>query len=122
MRIPIHFALNYPNRLKNSLPRINLVKIGQLTFKKLDTKKFPSIDLCYKAIEQGGTLPVALNAANEVAVNAFLNQRLSFGNIIKIVSSVMEAHQNILNPTINDIIYQDREARKMAEEMCKEYK
>ena len=122
MRIPIHFALNYPNRARSSLPRINLVKIGQLTFKKLDTKKFPSIDLCYKAIEQGGTLPVVLNAANEVAVSAFLNRRLSFGNIIKIVSLTMEAHQNILNPTINDIIYQDREARKMAEEICKENK
>ena len=119
MRIPIHFALNYPNRVKNSLPRINLAKIGQLTFKKLDTKKFPSIDLCYKAMEQGGTLPAVLNAANEVAVNAFLNQRLSFGNIIKVVSSVMEAHQNILNPTIGDILYQDREARKMAKEICK---
>ena len=122
MRIPIHFALNYPNRARSSLPRINLVKIGQLTFKKLDTKKFPSIDLCYKAIEQGGTLPVVLNAANEVAVSAFLNRRLSFGNIIKVVSLTMEAHQNILNPTINDIIYQDREARKMAEEICKENK
>jgi 1-deoxy-D-xylulose-5-phosphate reductoisomerase len=122
MRIPIHFALNYPNRARSYLPRINLVKIGQLTFKKLDTKKFPSIDLCYKAIEQGGTLPVVLNAANEVAVSAFLNRRLSFGNIIKVVSLTMEAHQNILNPTINDIIYQDREARKMAEETCKENK
>ena len=122
MRIPIHFALNYPNRARSSLPRINLVKIGQLTFKKLDTKKFPSIDLCYKAIEQGGTLPVVLNAANEVAVSAFLNRRLSFGNIIKVVSLTMEAHQNILNPTINDIIYQDREARKIAEEICKENK
>lgn len=122
MRIPIHFALNYPNRARSSLPRINLVKIGQLTFKKLDTKKFPSIDLCCKAIEQGGTLPVVLNAANEVAVSAFLNRRLSFGNIIKVVSLTMEAHQNILNPTINDIIYQDREARKMAEEICKENK
>ena len=122
MRIPIHFALNYPIRVKSSLPRINLAKIGQLTFKKLDSKKFPSIDLCYKAIEQGGTSPVALNAANEVAVNAFLNQRLSFKSIIKVVSSVMEAHQNIINPTFNDIIYQDRETRKLAEEICKENK
>ncbi len=120
MRIPIHFALNYPIRVKNSLPRINLAKIGQLTFKKLDSKKFPSIDLCYEAIQQGGTFPVVLNAANEVAVSAFLHQGLKFTDIVKVVSMVMKAHQNKLNPTIHDILYQDRESRKLAEKFCKE--
>ena len=120
MRIPIHFALCYPQRVKNSLPRINLEKIGQLTFKKFDSKRFPSVELCYETLRQGGTLPTVLNAANEVAVNAFLNKGLKFNNIIKIVSLAVEQHQNILNPNINDIIEQDREARKLAEKICKE--
>ncbi|MDD4362906.1 MAG: 1-deoxy-D-xylulose-5-phosphate reductoisomerase, partial [Atribacterota bacterium] len=74
MRIPIQFALHYPHRIKNNFPRLNLAKISQLSFKKLDAKRFPSVELCYEAIRQGGTLPAALNASNEVAVNAFLNQ------------------------------------------------
>ncbi len=121
MRIPIHFALHYPERIKNNLPRINLAKIGQLTFKKLDTKRFPSVDLCYEAIRQGGTLPVVLNAANEVAVNAFLNQRLKFRDIVEIVTSVINQHVNRLNPTINDIINQDWETRKTTSQICKEF-
>ncbi len=120
MRIPIHFALHYPRRVKNILPRINLAKIGQLTFKKLDAKRFPSIELCYEAIRQGGTLPTVLNAANEVAVNAFLNQGLRFKDIIKVVSAVMETHQNQMHPNINDIICQDREARKITTKILKE--
>ena len=74
MRIPIHFALCYPQRVKNSLPRINLEKIGQLTFKKFDSKRFPSVELCYETLRQGGILPTVLNAANELAVYAFLNK------------------------------------------------
>lgn len=122
MRIPIHFALHYPHREKNNLSRMNLIKIGQLTFKKLDTKRFPSVNLCYEVIKQGGTLPTVLNAANEVAVDAFLNQEIGFKDIIKIVSKVIDKHQNALNPSINDIIYQDREARKLAAKVCSEYK
>jgi|LDZU01.1.fsa_nt_gi 1-deoxy-D-xylulose-5-phosphate reductoisomerase len=122
MRIPIHFALHYPKRVKNNLARLNLIKIGQLTFKKLDTKRFPSIDLCYEAIKQGGTFPSALNAANEVAVNSFLKQGLRFKNIIKVVSMVMDKHKNKENPTISDIIYQDRETRKLAARICSEIK
>lgn len=120
MRIPIHFALCYPQRVKNSLPRINLEKIGQLTFKKFDSKRFPSVELCYEALRQGGTFPTALNAANEIAVNAFLNKGLKFNNIIKVVSLVIEQHQNITNPDISDIFEQDREARRLAEKICKE--
>lgn len=122
MRIPIHFALHYPLRAKNSLPRINLIKIGQLTFKKLDSKRFPSVELCYEAIRQGGTFPTVLNAANEVAVNTFLKKRLKFNNIIRVVSLVMEQHQNIASPNLNDIIEKDREARKLTEKICKEIK
>jgi len=120
MRIPIHYALHYPVRKKNSLPRINLAKIGQLTFKKLDSKRFPSIELCYEALRQGGTLPVVLNAANEIAVNAFLKQEIKFKDIVKIVATVMSKHQNKSNPNISDIIYYDRETRKLTAEICKE--
>lgn len=122
MQIPIHFALNYPKRVKNNLSRINLAKIGQLTFRKLDFKRFPSVELCYEVIKQGGTLPAVLNAANEVAVNAFLNQGLKFTDIIKVVSTVINKHKNILNPNIDDIISQDKEARKIASQVCNEAK
>ncbi|MFW6148435.1 MAG: 1-deoxy-D-xylulose-5-phosphate reductoisomerase [Atribacterota bacterium] len=122
MRIPIHFALHYPKRFANSFPRINLAKIGQLTFKKLDTKRFPSIDLCYEAIKQGGTFPTVLNAANEIAVNAFLNQGLKFKDIVKVVAMVMNKHKNKNNPSIHDIIYQDRETRKLTTKICNEIK
>ncbi len=122
MRIPIHFALHYPKRFANSFPRINLAKIGQLTFKKLDTKRFPSIDLCYEAIKQGGTFPTVLNAANEIAVNAFLNQGLKFKDIVKVVAMVMNKHKNKTNPSIHDVIYQDRETRKLTTKICNEIK
>lgn len=122
MHIPLHFALHYPERLKNDLPRMNLSKIGQLTFRKLDSKRFPSVDLCYEAIKQSGTFSVVLNAANEIAVNAFLNQMIRFKDIVKIVSIVMSKHQNMLNPSISDIFYQDREARKSTMKICNEYK
>jgi len=122
MHIPIHFALHYPKRVKNNLSRLNLAKIGQLTFKKLDSKRFPSVELCYEAIRQGGTFPAALNAANEVAVNAFLNQGLKFKDIINIVSNVMNKHKNKTNPSIQDIIYQDRETRRLTSQFCTENK
>jgi len=122
MRIPIHFALNYPKRIQNNLPRINLIKIGQLTFKKLDIKRFASIELCYEAIKQGGTYPTALNAANEVAVNSFLNKSLQFKDIIKVVEIVMNKHQNKNNPSIDDIVYQDTETRKIAGKICNEFR
>lgn len=122
MRIPIHFALHYPKRIQNNLPRINLIKIGQLTFKKLDIKRFPSVELCYEAIKLGGTYPTALNAANEVAVNSFLNKSIQFKDIIKVVEIIINKHQNKINPNINDIIYQDADTRKIAEKICNEFK
>jgi len=122
MRIPIHFALNYPKRIQNNLPRINLIKIGQLTFKKLDIKRFASIELCYEAIKQGGTYPTALNAANEVAVHSFLNKSIQFKDIIKVVEIVMNKHQNKNNPSIDDIVYQDTETRKIAGKICNEFR
>jgi 1-deoxy-D-xylulose-5-phosphate reductoisomerase len=122
MRIPIHFTLHYPKRMQNNFPRINLAKIGQLTFKKLDSKRFPSVNLCYEAIKQGGTVPTVLNAANEVAVNAFLNQGLKFKDIIKVVAMVVNKHQKKINPTRDDIIYYDRETRKLATKICNETK
>ncbi|MDD4764253.1 MAG: 1-deoxy-D-xylulose-5-phosphate reductoisomerase [Atribacterota bacterium] len=122
MHIPIHFALYYPRRVKNNFSRINLAQIGQLTFRKIDTKRFPSIDLCYDAIKLGGTAPAVLNAANEVAVNAFLNKSIKFKNIIKIVSTVMSKHKNKNNPDIYDIINIDKETRKLTEKLCDEIK
>jgi len=81
MRIPISYALNYPDRLEIALPSLNLAKIKNLSFEKPDTEKFPCLALAFEALKKGGTMPAVLNAANEIAVNSFLNREISFNEI-----------------------------------------
>ncbi len=114
MRLPIQYALTYPNRLKTQLPQIDFFKLGKLTFKKPDFKKFPSVQLCYHAGKKGGTAPAALNAANEEAVDAFLDRKISFSKIYKIVEKVVHRHKNIGTPDLKDIWRADGWAREEA--------
>ncbi|OGP82447.1 MAG: 1-deoxy-D-xylulose-5-phosphate reductoisomerase [Deltaproteobacteria bacterium RBG_16_54_11] len=93
MRIPIAYALSYPKRLFMDLPVLNLVELNHLTFDPPDVEKFPCLKLAYQALETGGTLPAVLNAANEVAVEAFLQGRISFDRIPHVVASTMDRHQ-----------------------------
>jgi len=118
MRIPIQYALFYPNRTINNFPRLELTKIGQLTFKKINFNKFPCIKLAYQALELGGTMPAVLNGANEIAVNAFLNSKISFSGIPIIIRNTMKEHKPKYNPNINDILDADYWAREKALNFC----
>lgn len=118
MKLPIQHALTYPERKRNNYPVIDLVKIKQLTFKNPNFKKFPCLKLAYKAIEMGGTMPAVLNAANEIAVNAFLNEKIKIIEIPSIIQAVMKSHKIKTNPIISDILDADYWARQEALSLC----
>ncbi len=112
MRIPIQLALTWPKRMKNSFGKADFYQIKALTFEKPDLKAFRGLELAYKAAGIGGSLPAAMNAANEVAVSLFLNEEISFMGIMDLIENTMESHQVHLNPAINDIIETDKWARE----------
>ncbi len=113
MRIPIAYALGYPERMDMGLAPLDLAKIGQLTFEAPDTKRFPALALAYEALRRGKTVPSVMNAANEIAVSAFLEGRLSFLKIPDVVSYAMERHQP-LEVSLDTILEADREGRQLA--------
>jgi 1-deoxy-D-xylulose-5-phosphate reductoisomerase len=117
MRIPIQYALTYPERINNSFPKIDLTEIGRLNFYKPDFKKFPSLNLAYQAGKIGGTMTAVLNAANESAVEMFLNKKISFIQIPQIVEKVMLEHTPQYHPDLNEIVRIDSWARNRAEEI-----
>ena len=112
MRIPISYALSFPHRLGLDLPRLDLCERGALTFLSPDLERFPCLRLAYRAIEAGDTMPAVLNAANEVAVNAFLAGSLRFTEIPILLERVMEEHQIRPVRTIEDILRVDHWARE----------
>jgi 1-deoxy-D-xylulose-5-phosphate reductoisomerase len=118
MRIPIQYALFYPNRTINNFSRLELSKVGQLTFKKPNFDKFPCIKLAYQALELGGTMPAVLNGANEIAVNAFLSSKINFSEIPIIIQNTMKEHKPKYNPNISDILDADYWAREKALNFC----
>jgi 1-deoxy-D-xylulose-5-phosphate reductoisomerase len=112
MRIPISYALSFPQRLRLSLPRLDLFQKGGLTFFPPDPKRFPCLKLAYQSIEIGETMPTILNAANEVAVNAFMEGSLKFTEIPLLIQRVMEEHEVKSVHTIEDILRADHWARE----------
>jgi 1-deoxy-D-xylulose-5-phosphate reductoisomerase len=114
MRIPIAYALSYPRRLATDLPGLNLVELNHLTFDPPDFEKFPSLKLAYEALQGGGTLPAVLNAANEVAVEAFIEESLKFTAIPLLIKQVMEEYEVKSAHTIEDILMADHWAREKA--------
>lgn len=114
MRIPIAYALSYPRRLAMSLPGLNLAQCSNLEFHEPDYEKFPALSLAFKAIKKGGVLPAVLNAANEVAVDAFLNEKIPFLDIAATVATVMEQVQDGSEDSIDDILAADDAARDAA--------
>jgi 1-deoxy-D-xylulose-5-phosphate reductoisomerase len=111
MCLPIQYALTYPERSINDRVQTNFSKIGTLTFEEPDVERFPSIELARKAGEIGGTLPAVLNAANEVAVEAFVNRKINFTQITETVRRTMDAHQIVSHPTLEQILEADSWAR-----------
>ena len=114
MALPILNAFTYPDKVKNHFGRLKLEEVGTLSFFKYDKMRYPALDLCYEAGRQGGTMPAVLNAVNEVTVNAFLEKKLLFTDIVKIVEKALADHSNITNPTLENLLDIDRESREMA--------
>ncbi|HIP32332.1 MAG TPA: 1-deoxy-D-xylulose-5-phosphate reductoisomerase [Crocinitomicaceae bacterium] len=114
MKLPIQYALTYPKRLKTDFPRFNFMDYPELTFEKVDTTVFTNLQLAFDALEEGGTAACALNAANEVAVQAFLDEKISFVDIFRVNKETIARVQNILQPALEDYIAIDKEAREVA--------
>jgi len=114
MRIPIQYALSYPERLPNSLAGIDFHKLGRLSFTEPDFKRFPCLGLAYQAARELGTMPCVLNAANEVSVAEFLKGRLSFFSIPRVIEKVLNRHNNIKGPSLSDVLGADAWAKKEA--------
>jgi len=114
MCLPIQYALTYPERLPSERVHTNLAKLGSLTFEEPDPERFPALSLARWAGESGGTLPAVLNAANEAAVEAFVNRRINFCQISEVVARTLKAHQVIEHPSLAQILEADAWARAEA--------
>ncbi len=114
MRIPIQYALTYPNRAENSFKRIDFTKLSDLSFHEPNYLNFPALALAYQAGKLGGTMPCVFNAANETAVHAFMQARIAFLSISAIIEAVMNKHDVITTPTLDDIFKTDTWARTEA--------
>jgi 1-deoxy-D-xylulose-5-phosphate reductoisomerase len=114
MRIPIAYALAFPHRLKGKWPALELTRHGELNFYPVDPQRYPALGLAYAALREGGTMPTVLNAANEVAVQAFLEGRLGFRDIHRIIDRTMQRHAARRPKDIDAILQVDRWARENA--------
>jgi 1-deoxy-D-xylulose-5-phosphate reductoisomerase len=114
MRHPIQYALTYPGRQKGPLNSLDLAAVSQLTFEEPDFEKFPCLALAYEALRTGGTMPAVLNAANEVAVEAFLEKRIGFYDISRIIEAAMKNHEVRGAGDLSTILAADSEAREVA--------
>lgn len=117
MREPIQFALAFPHRLPLNNKKLDFASLGNLSFERPDLDRFPCIDLAFKAIERGGNIPCAMNAANEAAVAAYLEDKISFYRIAEIIEECMEKTSFIAGPTTEDILKTDEEAFNIANEL-----
>ena len=115
MKLPIQYALGYPGRLDSDFPRFSFRDYPSLTFLPPDTEVFRNLTLAYQALEMGGNIPCVLNAANEVVVNAFLEGKVSFLDMPRIIEQTMERTDFIAEPELEDYTNSDSDARKIAE-------
>src|SRR5207249_5804202 len=115
MRHAIQYALTYPKRYDSELPPLDLARLSSLHFESPDLERFPCISLAYRALRTGGTLPAAMNAANEEAVQAFIEERISFADIPEIIKSVMDEHRTSDVKDLEAVVGADRSARAAAQ-------
>ena len=116
MRTPIAYALAYPKRIDAGVAPLDLFKIATLNFVAPDFERFPCLALAYQALRTGGTAPAVLNAANEVAVDAFLNKKISFLDIPRLIKHVLEKHISVAVETLEDVLLADKQSRIAAQE------
>ncbi|HEY3347030.1 MAG TPA: 1-deoxy-D-xylulose-5-phosphate reductoisomerase [Nitrospirota bacterium] len=115
MRMPISYALGYPARLKKDIPGLDLGRVATLTFGEPDLERFPCLGYAFEALKAGGTMPAVLNAANEAAVQAFLDGNIGYMDIAAIIRKVMDAHRPVQPKDVDDVMKADRWARKAAQ-------
>jgi len=121
MRLPIQYALSFPYRIKSEFPRFNFSNYPLFSFEEPDVKRFPNLALAREALLKGGNLPCILNAANEIAVENFLREKISFLQISEIIEKVIGASSFIAKPTLDDYSFTDFETRKLTESIIKDY-
>ena len=119
MKLPIQYALSYPNRLATNFPRFNFMDYPNLTFEAPNREVFKNLDLAYRVMDELGTSACALNAANEIAVDAFLNKKISFLEIGELNETVVNETKNILNPSYQDYVNSDQNAREKARQLLR---
>ncbi|MDR0659990.1 MAG: 1-deoxy-D-xylulose-5-phosphate reductoisomerase [Prevotellaceae bacterium] len=119
MKLPIRYAFSFPERWESGDKRLSFDDMRLLEFRQPDTEKFPCLALAYEAMNKGGNVPCILNAANEIAVEAFLNNRLVFTMLPKVLAATMEKHHFIANPTFDDYLNTNKEARRIATEIIR---
>lgn len=117
MKLPIQYALAYPDRLQNNFPRFNFLDYPQLTFEKPDLDTFSNLKMAYESLRIGGTAPCVLNAANEISVDAFLNNKISFLDIAKVNEETLNSLPSTNSPTLDDYITANNNARLFAEKL-----
>jgi len=120
MKLPIQYALNFPERLPSTFKRFNFLDYPKLTFEQPNTKNFRNLALAFEALNQGGNMPCILNAANEVVVQAFLNDKISFLQMPEIIEQTMGKASFIKHPDLDDYILTDKEVRIMTSALVKE--
>ncbi len=119
MKLPIQYALSFPRRIQNDFPRVDFRKIKELTFEEPDLKTFRNLPLAMEALHKGGNLPCILNAANEIAVYAFLRNRIGFLDMTDVIERTMQQVSFIQNPTLDEYFESDGEARSFAADFIK---
>lgn len=117
MRLPIQYAFSYPQRIRSSFDRLDFSRMNALTFEQPDMQRFRCLALAYEALNQGGNMACIVNAANEIAVSAFLNDRISFLRISGLIEETMNRVAFIQTPSYEDYVATDAEARRVAEEL-----
>ena len=117
MKLPIQYALGFPERLKNTFKRFSFMDYPNLTFEKPDLETFRNLQLAYNAMEKGGNMPCILNAANEIAVAAFLKDKIGFLNMSDLIADCMEKITFVSNPTLEDYVETNKETRILANEL-----
>jgi 1-deoxy-D-xylulose-5-phosphate reductoisomerase len=116
MKLPIQYAMVYPDRIASDFPRFDFLKYPSLSFENPDTEAFPCLDLAFRALRDGGNAACRLNAANEMAVQAFLQEKISFARIPELLAYCLQNGTHVANPVYEDYVASDEETRIMAGE------